>query len=114
MTTTRATRTVALTFDGETRTLTISSYNNFAGDSTYTDGEPFVATIGRGAARYPADAPLWKVSSLTRKPSGRDLVVVDSEGEEWLVQTTTTVRNRSARLTGWAETATNQTNQVRK
>lgn len=87
------------------------------GDST----EPEVAvlhsvvgTIGRGAARYPTSLTLWRVEDGKRPHPGNE-VTTDDAGRVWQYHYGTCIRNRQARIVGWADVAgiTNTQDQAR-
>jgi hypothetical protein len=86
---------ITVTFKGETRT--VEATQNETTGVAYVPG--FVAAIGAGSARYPATAPAAQ----------------NADGS-WTLGQTVIVRNRTARLVGWADktAATNAVNQLRK
>jgi hypothetical protein len=74
----------------------------------------FVATIGRGVARYPDTLTLWLVQEGQKAHRG-NYTTVDAEGRTWQFHLSTCVRNRQARIVGFADTAgiTNSADQTR-
>lgn len=106
------TTTVEITAFGQTRTLEIRSWGTTHGAHTTTD--VFVATIGRGAARYPINLDLHKLADGATAPRGTT-VVTAANGHRFTWHLGTTVRNRQARIVGWADTAgvTNAIDQTR-
>lgn len=109
---------VTITVASQTRTVRAEPFPNREDD---TDTQPwravipgFVAVIGRGAARYPAFILLdrWRDGDRPRPGTTR---VTDEHGRQWTYHLQTCVRNRQARITGWADTTgiTNYHDQTR-
>src|SRR3954469_2973696 len=60
------------------------------------------SVIGRGTKHYPDMLTLWAVSGERPARPGNK-TVIDSEGQMWQFHLRTCVRNRPARIVGWAE-----------
>lgn len=97
---------------GETRTVEASTYGTTFDNGAWTENI-FVATIGRGAARYPTAIRFSPV--VNGKVFAGNTKVTDTEGRTFQFHTQTTIRNRQARIVGWATTAgiTNHADQTR-
>ena len=89
--------TVTITLKGIARTVTL----HVVSDGTHAYAHGAVATIGRGAARYPAELTLWRIEENARPGSWThrqtaersSQVVTDSEGVDWAVSTSATPSN---------------------
>jgi len=113
MSLTEQTTTVEITIAGDTRTVESHTYASL--DETHAiHVNGVVATIGRGTARYPDTLTLHRLRAGDRPRPGTTKVT-DSEGREWTYHTQTCVRNRQARIVGWADAAgvTNAVDQTR-
>ena len=112
----RVTTTAEITVAGETRTVEISYY--VRDDGTLSVGglyKAVVGTIGAGKARYPTSLALFPMTA--DEPAHRgNLVTVGADGTRWQYNMRACVRNRPARVVGWADTAgvTNARNQTRQ
>lgn len=102
------TSTVEITLAGVTKTVTIdiAPFKAFVQDLV-------VATIGQGVARYPSHLDMWPVEE--GKSTHANTVVTDAEGKKWHYHLGTSVRNRQARIVGWADDKgiTNSADQTR-
>jgi hypothetical protein len=111
--------TVALRLFGEIRTVeidpSISHSPEHPGLAWRATVLGFVATVGRGSARYPTALLLDRYREGINRPRRGTTTVTDSVGRVWTFHLGTCVRNRQARIIGWADTAgvTNYANQTR-
>jgi len=97
------TTTVTITVGRETRTIEASTRRNI--DETHFLAIDGVAgTIGAGSARYPATLLLHRLRE-GQSARSRGTLVTDSEGRQWTYHMQTCIRNRQARIVGWADTA---------
>lgn len=73
-----------------------------------------VARIGNGRANYPATLTLWEVTDERPAREGQRTVTAD-DGSVWKFHLGTCIRNRQARIIGWADVAgvTNAHDQTR-
>lgn len=107
------TTTVTVTVGRETRTVEARAFSTLdAAHSIFVDG--VVASIGAGTARYPDMLRLARLQSGQATPQGATRVV-DAEGREWSYHLATCIRNRQARIVGWADVlpVTNSHDQTR-
>lgn len=116
-----ATATVTITLAGVARTVPLETYGEQPSSASVRG---VVATIGAGTARYPSTLTLWAILDGARPGSYPHRataarsgfgIVTDSEGRDWAVSSETHVRNRHARVIGWAEDkgVTNYSDQTR-
>lgn len=91
MNTTKNTETATITLDGQTREVQVVTYPN---GLVFTSRSEFVATIGAGKATYP----------------------VEGQIKDGKLVIPTLVRNRRARIVGWADQVgvTNERNNARR
>jgi hypothetical protein len=90
--------------------MTTTATINIAGVEQTVEIDPYegrawvagvAAVVGRGVKKYPTSLTLWEVTDQRPHLRGNDLVV-DSAGNRWQFHLTTCVRNRQARIVGWA------------
>lgn len=94
------TTTAPITIAGTTREIEIRSYAADWSNGGGTD-KLFTAVIGRGAARYPTSLRLFSVAEGT-EPHRGNAVTTTADGARLQYHTQTCIRNRQARITGWA------------
>lgn len=94
------TTTATITLRGETREVEIELPRYEGGRARVQD--LVVATIGAGSARYPDALELWARKPGEATPSGHTRVVA-ADGSEWSFHLGTCIRNRQARIVGWAD-----------
>ncbi len=103
--------TAPITVAGRTGNVEIDFYGDDPRGETDT---VFVATIGKGIARYPTEIILTRLSAGQRPPAGT-LTTHAADGTTLAYHLQTTVRNRPAHVVGWfdADGATNYADQTR-
>lgn len=101
--------TAEITIGRETRTVEVNVFEGCG----FT-GLEFVATIGHGVARYPVSIKLFGLAE-GEEPHRGNKVTVAASGERFQYHLGTCVRNRQARIVGFAATAgiTNHVDQTR-
>ncbi len=111
------TTTVEITEFGTTRTveiLPLGSSDWTAAHGATTSYGVVVATIGRGVARYPDALRLFKLEEGQTAHRGNRTVTA-ANGLRFQYHLGTCIRNRQARIVGWADVAgiTNHIDQAR-
>lgn len=96
--------TVTITVGRETRTVQARTYYNLDEADRVSVVDRVVATIGNGVARYPDALRLSRLRDGDRPRPGTTKVT-DTGGRVWTYHMGTCVRNRQARIVGWADTA---------
>lgn len=109
---TRKITKITMTFDGETREVEAYTWGDDFAHGVHTD-PIFVATVGRGIARYPASVRFSLVTD--GKIFAGCTKVFDNQGNTFQYHLQTSVRNRPARIVGWADSKgiTNYADQTR-
>jgi hypothetical protein len=96
--------TVTITVGRETRTVQARTFSNLEEANRVSVVDQVVATIGAGVARYPEFLYLSRLREGDRQRPGTTKVT-DTDGRTWTYHMGTCVRNRQARIVGWADTA---------
>jgi len=107
--------TVDITVADETRNVAISYHRCEDGSIGNAPVYGVVGTIGRGSARYPTAVVLFSLAE-GETPHRGNRVTTAADGSRWQYHMGTCIRNRQARIVGWADTAgiTNSPNQARQ